>query len=60
MKYQMIVEFSFPYPIRGNTDEIKVFVKNALEAWGGQRHPDDWLFDSLEHVKVVSITEKER
>lgn len=32
--------------------ELKVFIIDALESWGGQFRPDDWLFDSLENVHV--------
>ena len=35
--------------------DLRYFIKEALETWGGQRHPDDWLFDSLERVQVSAI-----
>jgi hypothetical protein len=36
-------------------EELCGFVMDALEAWGGQRHPDDWLFGSLENVHVKQL-----
>jgi len=39
---------------------IKEFIKDALESWGGQRPPEDWLFDSLEHVTVGQVVKKKR
>lgn len=38
--------------------ELKEFIADALESWGGQRHPDDWLFGSLEKVKVLNLKRK--
>jgi hypothetical protein len=32
--------------------ELRRFIKDALESWGGQRHPDDHLFGSLDKVRV--------
>lgn len=55
MKYKMEIEFNFDYKIRGNTEEFKEFVKDALECWGGQRHPEDWLFSSLDKVKIKKV-----
>jgi hypothetical protein len=52
----MIIDFEFDYAInKNNLREFKVFVTDALEAWGGQRHPEDWLFGSLENVKVRQL-----
>lgn len=36
------VEFSY----------VREFIIDALETWGGQKHPNDELFGSLEKVKV--------
>lgn len=41
----------------GDRTELKKFIVDALETWGGQRRPDDWLFDSLEHVTLSAIKE---
>ena len=35
--------------------DLTKFITDALESWGGERHPDDWLFDSLEDVKVRGL-----
>jgi hypothetical protein len=32
------------YPDSVSLGEIKVFARDALESWGGQRHPEDHLF----------------
>lgn len=37
-------------------EELRDYIADALEGWGGQRRPNDWLFGSLEHVDVGSIT----
>ena len=37
---------------KDDRDELFAFITDALEAWGGQRHPDDWLFGSLEDVRI--------
>lgn len=34
--------------------ELASFVADALESWGGQFHPDDPLFDSL-NIQAVTI-----
>jgi hypothetical protein len=38
-----------------NKNDLHKFIEEALECWGGQRHPDDWLFGSLERVKISVI-----
>ena len=38
--------------------ELRAFITDALQTFGGSRRPDDWLFDSLEHVKVSNIVIK--
>ena len=35
--------------------QLREFVIDALETWGGQRHPEDWLFGSLEKVRMTGI-----
>jgi hypothetical protein len=32
--------------------ELREFIKDALATWGGQRHPNDHLFDSLDNIAV--------
>lgn len=42
---QIIINYEMP---EGATrDDIAEFVLDALQTWGGQRHPDDPLFGSL-------------
>ncbi len=36
---------------------LRTFIIDALESWGGQFHPDDPLFDSLQHVHVTRFKE---
>ena len=59
MKYKMTITFELDDDDFTNDPqeryEFEDFVKDALESWGGQRHPDDWLFDSLENVVVADI-----
>lgn len=38
--------------------ELRVFIMEALQSHGGSRPPEDWLFDSLEHVRVSGIAVK--
>ncbi len=33
--------------------ELRAFICDALETWGGQRHPDDPVFCSLDSVRVT-------
>lgn len=37
--------------------QVRQFIIHALESWGGQFHPDDPLFGSLEDVRVSGIKE---
>jgi hypothetical protein len=55
-RFQMIVEFDMP--TCALRSDLRIFVKDALETWGGQRHPDDPLFSSLGQVTVKSISRK--
>lgn len=40
---------------RGDRKELRSFIKDALETWGGQRSVHDWLFGSLERVSISAI-----
>jgi hypothetical protein len=44
----------FDLPGICNPHEVADFITDALETWGGQRHPEDPLFNSLS-VKKVSV-----
>ena len=37
---------------------LKSFIKDALESWGGQFHPNDELFESLEKVQTTHKLQK--
>lgn len=41
------IHISYDMPKGTNRDDIADFVIDAIETWGGQRHPDDPLFTSL-------------
>lgn len=32
--------------------ELTDFIEDALTTWGGQRHPEDWLFNSLQVSRI--------
>ena len=49
IRYSLNVEFEVELPVE--YAEVKEFIKDALEAWGGQFHPNEPLFGSLEKVK---------
>ena len=40
------IQFDLPED-GADDDEVVSFIVEALEIWGGQRHPDDPLFSSL-------------
>jgi hypothetical protein len=54
-RFQMIVEFDMPAPAPSRA-YLRRFVKDALETWGGQKHPEDELFHSLGQVSVKAIS----
>lgn len=64
MKYKMTIHFELDDDDFINDPqeryEVEEFVKDALGSWGGQRHPDDWLFHSLGKVEVISIGRRRR
>lgn len=39
------------YPASVGAAEIKAYAQEALEYWGGQRHPDDHLFGTVKAPK---------
>lgn len=48
-------EISFSARSSVSHNELREFITDALESWGGQRHPDDHLFESLQGVKVKFV-----
>jgi len=57
-RVSVTITFDMPTypPLAG---DLRSFIKDALESWGGQRHPDDPLFHSLGQVTVHAF-EKSR
>jgi hypothetical protein len=49
-RLRTVITFECEYSV--SRSELREFIKDALESWGGQRHPDDHLFGSLERVAV--------
>ena len=47
------VRITFDMPEDATQAEVKEFIVDALGSWGGQFHPDDPLFGSLEIKTVV-------
>lgn len=50
----MKIEVIIHTPSGVEQDEIASFVEDALSSWGGQRHPGDPLFRSLD-IKYIRI-----
>lgn len=49
------IEVSFELNEQVSMPALRDFVISALENWGGQFHPDDPLFGSLEKVRIKLI-----
>lgn len=49
------VVVTFDHERAATKAEIEEFIVEALRTWGGQRHPDDPLFHSLERVRVTWV-----
>jgi hypothetical protein len=53
---RMTAELSFDLPTYfrsdGSRTELREFIQDALECWGGQRRPEDGPFHSLGQVTV--------
>lgn len=47
-----IVVLEFEASNRASYPQVRDFITQELESGGGNRHPDDPLFDSLENVRV--------
>lgn len=62
-KFTMTVNFELEHENKLSSfekSELRIFVMDALECWGGQRHPHDWLFRSLNNVKVLNLEERKK
>jgi hypothetical protein len=59
--YSAILKFEIPglagSPSLSAADrhELIRYITQALETWGGQRDPNDWLRGSLDDVKVIGL-----
>lgn len=54
---KIVIEYNVPQG--ANRDDIADFIVDALESWGGQRHPDDPLFSSLRgNIKNIVVNHK--
>ena len=38
-------------------DYLKSYIRSALRAWGGQRHPNDWVFNNVKKVTFGKVKE---
>jgi hypothetical protein len=36
--------------------ELLRYIHDAVLSWGGQRHPDDWLFNIKPNVTKIELT----
>ena len=59
--YSCILKFEVP-ALQGSPSlsaverhELIEFISSALEQWGGQRDPSDWLRRSLDDVRVIGL-----
>lgn len=61
IKYEVTVRFELDDGPQNWRDrkELFEFIVDALESWGGQRHPEDWLFGSLEKVRVLNLKRRD-
>jgi hypothetical protein len=53
----MIMNIKVELPDKLSQDELNEaadYCYDALTSWGGQRHPDDWLFHGVE-VKNITV-----
>lgn len=59
MKYQATLSFDILYEKLSPAEkaELREYIQEAVEIWGGQRHPDDWLFYPFKEksVKVTNL-----
>jgi len=56
-RYQVVIEFDMP-SIPPTRPDLREFIKQALEWWGGNRPADDVLSCSLGQVSVKQIERK--
>jgi hypothetical protein len=49
---KMVAMITFTVDPRATKTDIRDFIKDTLESFGGAKHSEDPLFDSLGHVSV--------
>jgi hypothetical protein len=49
----MIAKIKFDRPPGAEIEDIAEFIRDALTSWGGQFHPEDPLFHSLDVSRVT-------
>jgi len=62
-RFQVTMTFEIENVVRldeNDKAELKEFIKDAVESHGGQRRSDDWLFGSLEKVRLSAIKPMKR
>lgn len=53
------ITIEYTMPQGADKNDIAEFVVDALESWGGQRHPNDPLFSSLRgHMRRIVVNHK--
>jgi len=58
---RMVATISFTIPRGGATrGQVRAFIKDALETWGGQFHPTHPLQPSLRRVSITNMQEQEK
>ena len=50
---EMTFSVKLRVPDEATVAEVREYIRDAVETWGGQRHPDDVLFPS--NIRKVSI-----
>lgn len=53
---RLTLGLSMTLPLSVGMQELRAYVKDAVEDWGGQRRPDDHLFYTIKDVTIREIT----
>lgn len=59
---RMIATIAFDVPSSVSRSELREYLKDAIESWGGQRHPYDHLFNTIKNttVKFTPLPKKQK
>lgn len=52
MRRRVKIEMTFDVEASVSRRELRAFLIDAVETWGGQRPPEDHLFGGVEHTEV--------